>query len=88
MASGDPVGTIIETRGLRQISDRGALDEIVARVLAENAKAVADYRAGKPTIGFLVGQVMKATGGQANAGLVQAAIRERLEAGAPDARGS
>jgi aspartyl-tRNA(Asn)/glutamyl-tRNA(Gln) amidotransferase subunit B len=88
LASGDPVGTIVEARGFRQISDRGALDEIVARVIVENPKAVADYRAGKPTIGFLVGQVMKATGGQANAGLVQAAVRERLEAGSPDPSGS
>jgi aspartyl-tRNA(Asn)/glutamyl-tRNA(Gln) amidotransferase subunit B len=85
IASGIPVGTIVETRGLRQISDRAALDEIIARVIADNPKAVADYRAGKPTIGFLVGQVMKATGGQANAALVQSAIRERLEKASPDA---
>ncbi len=48
-------------------------------MIAENPKAVADYRAGKPTAGFLVGQVMKATGGQANAALVGAAVRDRLE---------
>jgi aspartyl-tRNA(Asn)/glutamyl-tRNA(Gln) amidotransferase subunit B len=52
----------------------------VERVVAENPKAVADYRAGKPTVGFLVGQVMKATGGQANAGLVQGAVRAWLDA--------
>ena len=49
-------------------------------VLAANPAAVADYRAGKvQAVGFLVGQVMKATRGQANAALVQAAVRERLE---------
>jgi hypothetical protein len=45
---------------------------------------VADYRAGKPTVRFLVGQVMKATGGQANAGLVQEAIQARLDAAPAD----
>jgi len=81
LASGASVGGIIEARGLRQISDRAALEAIVDQVIAEQPKAVADYRAGKPTIGFLVGQVMKATAGQANAALVQAVVRERLEAG-------
>ena len=53
----------------------------VDEVLAANPAAVADYRAGKEqAIGFLVGQVMKATRGQANAALVQAAVRERLDA--------
>ena len=52
----------------------------VDEVLAANPAAVADYRAGKAqAVGFLVGQVMKATRGQANAALVGAAVRERLE---------
>ena len=79
-ASGDPVAAIVEARGLRQISDAGALGPIVDEVIAANPQAVADYRAGKPVIGFFVGRVMKATRGQANAELVQAAVRERLEA--------
>ncbi len=70
VASGRPVGAIVEARGFRQISDADALDAVVDGVIADNPKAVADFRAGKPTIGFLVGQVMKATGGQANAALV------------------
>jgi aspartyl-tRNA(Asn)/glutamyl-tRNA(Gln) amidotransferase subunit B len=50
-------------------------------VLAANPAAVADVRTGKPqAVGFLVGQVMKATKGQANAALVQATVRERLAA--------
>jgi aspartyl-tRNA(Asn)/glutamyl-tRNA(Gln) amidotransferase subunit B len=72
---------IIAARGYRQISDRGAVDKAVDEVLAANPAAVADFRAGKAqAVGFLVGQVMKATGGQANAPLVAAAVRERLEA--------
>ena len=52
---------------------------VVDEVVAANPKAVEDYRAGKPVLGFFVGQVMKATRGQANAALVQEAVRERLE---------
>ena len=87
LASGRPVGAIVEARGLRQISDVTALAGIVDGVLAANPKAVADFRAGKPTIGFLVGQVMKATGGQANPELVQRAIRERLDDGSSGGAG-
>ena len=57
-----------------------AVGAAVDEVLAANPAAVADYRAGKvQAVGFLVGQVMKATRGQANAALVQAAVRERLD---------
>jgi aspartyl-tRNA(Asn)/glutamyl-tRNA(Gln) amidotransferase subunit B len=80
LASGEPVAAIVAARGLAQISDAGELAAIVERVVAENPKAVADYRTGKPTVRFLVGQVMKATGGQANAGLVQGAVQARLDA--------
>jgi aspartyl-tRNA(Asn)/glutamyl-tRNA(Gln) amidotransferase subunit B len=78
LATGLAAAAIVEARGFRQIHDADALGAIVDEVLAANPGAVADYRAGKPTIGFLVGQVMKATRGQANAGLVQVALRERL----------
>jgi aspartyl-tRNA(Asn)/glutamyl-tRNA(Gln) amidotransferase subunit B len=78
--SGESVGSIVDARGFRQISDTGALTTIVDEVIAANPGAVADYRAGKPVIGFFVGQVMKATRGQANAAVVQSAVRERLEA--------
>ena len=78
--SGDPIGAIVEARGFRQISDAGAVGAAVDAALAANPAAVADYRAGKAqAVGFLVGQVMKATRGQANAALVQAAVRERLD---------
>ena len=70
---------IIEDRGFRQISDASALGAVVDEVIAANPGAVADYRAGKAqAIGFLVGQVMKATGGQANAALVKQTVTARL----------
>jgi aspartyl-tRNA(Asn)/glutamyl-tRNA(Gln) amidotransferase subunit B len=80
LETGDPVEAIIEARGLRQISDTDALGRIVDEVIAANPGAVEDVRAGKgQAIGFLVGQVMKATRGQANAAVAQAALRARLE---------
>ena len=76
-----PTQAIVDARGFRQISDAAALGATVDEVLAANPAAVADYRAGKvEVVGFLVGQVMKATRGQANAALAQAAVRERLTA--------
>jgi aspartyl-tRNA(Asn)/glutamyl-tRNA(Gln) amidotransferase subunit B len=78
-STGEAVGAIVETRGFRQISDVDALGRVVDEVIAANPQAVADYRAGKPVLGFFVGQVMKATRGQANAALVQTAVRDRLD---------
>ena len=78
--TGDAAAAIIADRGFRQISDTGVVGAAVDEVLAANPAAVADYRAGKvQAVGFLVGQVMKATRGQANAAIVQAAVRERLD---------
>jgi aspartyl-tRNA(Asn)/glutamyl-tRNA(Gln) amidotransferase subunit B len=79
VATGKSVGAIVERRGFRQISDADALVRIVDEVLAANEAAVADYRAGKgQAMGFLVGQVMKVTRGQANPAVAADAIRERL----------
>jgi aspartyl-tRNA(Asn)/glutamyl-tRNA(Gln) amidotransferase subunit B len=89
LEQGTAVATIVEARGLVQISDVDALASIVDVVLAANPAAVADHRAGKPSLGFLVGQVMKASRGQANAALVQDALRERLgDAGTDGAGGA
>jgi aspartyl-tRNA(Asn)/glutamyl-tRNA(Gln) amidotransferase subunit B len=86
--SGKGVAAIVESRGFRQISDAGALGAAIDDVLAANPVAVADYRAGKgAAVGFLVGQVMKATRGQANAAMVQTALRERLDGARPGAAG-
>ena len=78
---GDP-DAIIEKRGLKQISDAGALEAIVAEVLAANAKQVEDYRAGKEkAFHSLVGQVMKATKGKANPAQVNALLKQKLAGG-------
>jgi aspartyl-tRNA(Asn)/glutamyl-tRNA(Gln) amidotransferase subunit B len=77
---GRPVADIVAEAGFRQISDSSALQAVVDEVIAENPTAVADIRAGeRKAVGFLTGQIMKKTRGQANAGLVQQLIRERLE---------
>ena len=89
VASGAPAAAIIAARGFAQISDAGAVERLVDEVVAANPAAVADYRAGKAqAVGFLVGQVMKASRGQANAALVQAALRERLGPPGVDRGGS
>jgi aspartyl-tRNA(Asn)/glutamyl-tRNA(Gln) amidotransferase subunit B len=77
---GEP-DAIIEKRGLRQISDTGALEAAIGAVLAANAKQVEDYRAGKEkAFNSLVGQVMKATQGKANPAQVGELLRKRLAA--------
>jgi len=82
VATGESAAALIAAKGFRQISDADALAAVVGEVLAASPAAVADYRAGKlQAVGFLVGQVMKATRGQANAAIVQAAIRARLDGG-------
>ena len=78
--TGREVVAIVQEHGFWQISDAGVLNSAVEQVLAANPAAIADYRSGTTAaIGFLVGQVMKATRGQANAAMVQAALRERLD---------
>ena len=74
----DPVAYVREN-GLEMMSDDGELDSLVAEIIAANPKSVADYRGGKKAaIGFLVGQVMKATKGKADAGKVNAKLQELL----------
>jgi len=78
--TGDDPRHIVAEKGLAQISDRGALEALADQVLAENPKQVADYLAGKETISkFLVGQLMKATKGQANPGLANELVIDKLE---------
>ena len=81
LISGDAPQMIAEQKNLMQVSDEGAIAAIVDEVLADpaSAAAVADIRAGKDkAIGFLVGQIMKKSKGQANPALAQKLIRERL----------
>ena len=67
--TGDSARVIMEREGLKQISDTGALEAIIDGVIAANPKQVDQYKSGKTAVlGFLVGQVMKASRGQANPG--------------------
>jgi aspartyl-tRNA(Asn)/glutamyl-tRNA(Gln) amidotransferase subunit B len=73
---------IIGKKGLKQISDPGAIEKIVDEVLAANAKQVEDYRAGKEkAFNSLVGQVMKASKGKANPAQVNGILRRKLGGG-------
>ena len=77
--TGASPATIVEQRGLRQVTDTGAIDEAVAAVLAANPDKLAEYRAGKEKLfGFFVGQVMKAMAGRGNPALVNDALKSRL----------
>jgi aspartyl-tRNA(Asn)/glutamyl-tRNA(Gln) amidotransferase subunit B len=78
-ASGEPAGAIMERDGLKQISDAGALEKIIADVIAGNPKQVEQYRGGKATVlNFLVGQAMRATRGQANVAVVTELFKQKL----------
>jgi aspartyl-tRNA(Asn)/glutamyl-tRNA(Gln) amidotransferase subunit B len=82
LADGTPAPELLASAGPGPISDDAALLEHVDAVIAANPKAVADHAAGKPVTGFLVGQVMRATGGAADATRVAALVRSRLDTGA------
>jgi aspartyl-tRNA(Asn)/glutamyl-tRNA(Gln) amidotransferase subunit B len=77
--TGEAPAVIMDREGLRQISDTGALDKIIDEVLAGNPRQVEQYRGGKSTVmGFLVGQVMKASRGQANPAAANELLKKRL----------
>ena len=79
LETGQDAGVIVEERGLKQVSDTGALETAIAEVMAANADKVAEYRSGKDKLfGFFVGQTMKATGGKANPGVVNALLKTAL----------
>ncbi len=79
--SGASPAAIVDARGLRQISDTGAVSAFARAAIDANPKVVGDYRAGKTqALKFLVGQVMKLSKGQANPQLAEAALREILDA--------
>ena len=79
-ASGERAGAIVKAGGLTQISDDSQLSAQITEVLSRHADAVAQYRGGKTsTLGFLVGQVMKATGGKANPKRLNELLKEALQ---------
>ena len=73
------VDAVIEAKGLKQVSDTGAIEAILDEVLAANQKSVDEYRAGKDkAFNALVGQAMKATKGKANPALVNELLKKKL----------
>ncbi len=79
-SGGEGARAIMEREGLKQISDTGALEKIIDDVLAANPKQVEQYKGGKTTvIGFLVGQVMKSSRGQANPATVNELLKSKLQ---------
>ena len=77
--TGKDPAAIVEEKGLRQVTDTGAIDAAVATVLAANADKVAEYKGGRDKLfGFFVGQVMKAMAGKGNPALVNEALKRAL----------
>lgn len=78
--TGKDANKIVEDNGMVQMSDEGAIKEIVEKVVDNNPKSIEDYKAGKDrALGFLVGQVMKETHGKANPGVVNKLLLEILK---------
>jgi aspartyl-tRNA(Asn)/glutamyl-tRNA(Gln) amidotransferase subunit B len=78
-ASGEDADTLIEKKGLRQITDTSAIEKAIDEVMAKNPGQLADYRGGKDKLfGFFVGQVMKATGGKANPAQLNELLKKKL----------
>jgi len=79
LETGEDPGRIVEARGLKQTSDTGAIEAVIADVLAANQDKVAEYRSGKDKLfGFFVGQTMKAMAGKANPQVVNELLRKAL----------
>jgi aspartyl-tRNA(Asn)/glutamyl-tRNA(Gln) amidotransferase subunit B len=78
-AEGATADAIIEAKGLKQITDTGAIKQAIDEVMAKNPGQLADYRSGKDKLfGFFVGQVMKATGGKANPAQLNELLKQKL----------
>ena len=79
LETGDDPAKIVEDRGLKQTSDTGAIEAVIAEVLAKNPNQLEQYRGGKEALfGFFVGQTMKAMGGKANPGVVNDLLKKAL----------
>jgi aspartyl-tRNA(Asn)/glutamyl-tRNA(Gln) amidotransferase subunit B len=80
-SDGSDADTIISAKGLKQITDSGAIEAVIDAVIAANPKQLADYRSGKDKLfGFFVGQVMKATEGKANPAQLNELLKLKLKA--------
>jgi aspartyl-tRNA(Asn)/glutamyl-tRNA(Gln) amidotransferase subunit B len=79
MAGEGDADSIIESKGLKQVTDTGAIEAMVDEVIANNPDQVEQYKSGKEqVIGFFVGQIMKASQGKANPGQVNKLLKEKL----------
>ncbi len=79
LETGDTPGKIVEDRGLKQTSDTGAIEKVIADVMAANPNQLAQYRGGKEALfGFFVGQTMKAMAGKANPAVVNELLKKAL----------
>jgi aspartyl-tRNA(Asn)/glutamyl-tRNA(Gln) amidotransferase subunit B len=79
--TGRDAAAIVEEKGLKQVTDTGAIDAAIDKVIADNAAKVTDYRSGKQAMfGWFVGQVMKATQGKANPAMVNELLKKKLGA--------
>ncbi len=82
-SEGESADAIIDSKGLKQITDSGAIEGVIDAVIAANPKQLADYRGGKDKLfGFFVGQVMKATEGKANPAQLNELLKRKLGGGA------
>jgi len=78
--SGKDAAAIVDEKGLKQLSDSGAIEALIDTVIAGNMDKVEEYRGGKDKLfGFFVGQVMKQSGGQANPGMVNQILKAKLD---------
>ncbi len=77
--TGKDAATIVDEKGMRQVTDTGAIEKVIDEVMAANADKVAEYRSGKDKLfGFFVGQTMKASGGKANPAVVNELLKRKL----------
>ena len=78
--TGAAPGSIVEAKGLRQVSDTGVIQEVIDRILAQNQDQVQSYKSGKTKVfGFFVGQIMKETGGKVNPGVLNDLLQKTLD---------
>ncbi|MGE4529609.1 MAG: Asp-tRNA(Asn)/Glu-tRNA(Gln) amidotransferase GatCAB subunit B, partial [Rhodospirillaceae bacterium] len=79
LETGDAPDRIVEERGLKQVTDTGAIEAVINQVIAANPDKVAEVKAGKEKLlGWFVGQAMKASQGKANPGMLNELIRKKL----------
>jgi aspartyl-tRNA(Asn)/glutamyl-tRNA(Gln) amidotransferase subunit B len=78
-ATGKDAAKIVDEKGLKQVTDTGAIEKVIDEVLKENEGQIAEYKAGKDKVfGFFVGQIMKKSGGKANPAMVNEILKAKL----------